>query len=111
MARIPAAILAGLTGLVLNTETPLAADPPYYGPSARGSVGAPLHQGRGAVGFVPGRPRYSYYGEYQYPVPFGYGYAYAPVVRPGFEYGYNGPRYIWSAPDWYYGPAFGYSVW
>ena len=44
-------------------------------------------------------------------MPYGYGYAYAPVVRPGFEYGYSGPRYAWSAPDWYYGPAFGYSEW
>ncbi len=84
-----------------------AADPGPYGDQARGQ----RDPGRRAVGVVQAQPRWSYYGEYQYPMPFGYGYAYAPVVRPGFEYGYNGPRYAWSAPDWYYGPAFGYAEW
>jgi hypothetical protein len=58
-----------------------------------------------------GRPQYSYYGEYGYPAPFGYGIAYAPVPSRGFEYGYYGPRYLWTAPARYYGPAFGYAEW
>jgi hypothetical protein len=97
--------VAAIAALVPGAS--LAADPgPGY---ARG----PVNQGRAAfgAGVARAQPRWSYYGEYQYPVPFGYGYAYAPVVRPGFEYGYIGPRYAWSAPDWYYGPAFGYAEW
>ena len=63
--------------------------------------------GRRLAGPPPGPTRppfYSYYGEYQYPVPFGYGYAYAPTRSHGFEYGYYGPRYAWSDPDWHDGP-------
>ena len=102
MTRTAILVVAATSSLIVSAGPGLAADPPRFGPAAHGQFGERVAQAR---------PRWSYYGEYQYPTPFGYGYAYAPVVRPGFEYGYNGPRYAWSAPDWYYGPAFGYSEW
>ena len=102
MARIAVLVAAATSSLLASVGTGSAADPAQPGASAHGQL-------RGRV--AQARPRWSYYGEYQYPMPFGYGFAYAPVPRPGFEYGYNGPRYAWSAPDWYYGPAFGYSEW
>jgi hypothetical protein len=106
MIRYAATLLAGMASLSVSAGPGLAADPPLYraGPD----------MGRRLSGPPPGPTRppfYSYYGEYQYPVPFGYGYAYAPRRSHGFEYGYNGPRYAWSDPDWYDGPAFGHPEW
>ncbi|MCJ2134572.1 hypothetical protein MKK69_10975 [Methylobacterium sp. J-026] len=108
MIRFTAAILAGVAFLPLSAGTGLAADPPLDG-YGRAPVGQSRRPVGGDVTRVP--PRYSYYGEYQYPVPFGYGYAYAPVRPRGFDYGYNGPRYSWSDPAGYYGPAFGSYEW
>lgn len=102
MFRLTAAFLAGAALLGASASTGLAADPPQY--RSRADLGRR----------VPGPtrpPLYSYYGEYQYPVPFGYGYAYAPTRSHGFEYGYYGPRYAWSDPDWYDGPAFSHPEW
>ncbi|GJE11818.1 MULTISPECIES: hypothetical protein [Methylobacterium] len=90
MTRIAILVVTGLSSLALTAGASMAADPARSGPSVQG-------QFHGSV--TQARPRWSYYGEYQYPMPFGYGYAYAAIERPGFEYGYNGPRYVWSAPD------------
>ncbi|MHB2209993.1 hypothetical protein [Methylobacterium sp. CM6257] len=110
MTRFTAAILAGLASLPLVSGACRAADPAAVGAAPGRWHYAP--GGRIAGTVAPrGRPEYSYYGEYGYPAPFGYGYAYAPARSHGFDYGYYGPRYAWSAPDWYYGPAFGYYEW
>ncbi|MEL6062784.1 MULTISPECIES: hypothetical protein [unclassified Methylobacterium] len=102
MFRSTAAFLAGAAVLTASAGASLAADPTQFR--------AQPELGRRVPG--PTRPPlYSYYGEYQYPVPFGYGYSYAPTRSHGFEYGYYGPRYSWSDPDWYYGPAFSYPEW
>ncbi|WP_342107120.1 hypothetical protein [Methylobacterium sp. SI9] len=102
MFRFTAAVLAGAAVLTAGVGASRAADPaPFRGQSDPGRR-------------VPGPtrpPLYSYYGEYQYPVPFGYGYSFAPTRSHGMEYGYYGPRYSWSEPDWYYGPAFSYPEW
>ncbi|MCX4197653.1 hypothetical protein [Methylobacterium radiotolerans] len=115
MTRIIAAILTGLASVPASSGTGQAADlAPFQGSGPAPTPGR-WHTGAGGrvAGTVAarGRPEYSYYGEYGYPAPFGYGYAYAPVPSRGFEYGYNGPRYVWTAPDSYSGPAFGYHVW
>jgi hypothetical protein len=114
MTRFTAALLAAVTILSAPAGACLGADlapGPYPGPARfdrSGPAGAPVPP-RGGDGRA--RVEYSYYGEYGYPAPFGYGFAYAPVRSRGFEYGYYGPRYVWSAPDWYYGPAFGHHAW
>lgn len=115
MTRFGTAFLAGVASLSMTAGLGFAADPPQYRAlsarpaEARGHAG-PSRQLAGAE-IVHTRPRYIYYGAYQYPEPFGYGYGYAPVRSRGFDYGYNGPRYVWSSPDWYSGPAFGYAEW
>lgn len=91
-----AAILAGVALLPLQARLGLAADPPRFAPQTPRSAEAGLSVSRQTAAPMP---RYSYFGEYQYPVPFGYGYGYAPVRSRGFEYGYYGPRYVWSGPD------------
>jgi len=106
MFRYAAALLVGMASLSISAGPGFAADPPLY----RGQP----NPGRRVAGPPPGPTRppfYSYYGEYQYPVPFGYGYAYAPTRSHGLEYGYYGPRYAWSDPDWYDGPAFSHPEW
>ena len=102
MLRSTTAVLVGAAILAASASPGFAADPAQR--RAQSALGQR----------VPGPTRpsfYSYYGEYQYPVPFGYGYSYAPTRSHGFEYGYYGPRYAWSDPDWYYGPAFSYPEW
>ncbi|SFD77406.1 hypothetical protein [Methylobacterium sp. 13MFTsu3.1M2] len=113
MIRIIAVILAGMASVPVASSTARAADLARL-EGAGPAPGRWHHRAGGRIaGTVAarGRPQYSYYGEYGYPAPFGYGYAYAPVPSRGFEYGYNGPRYVWTAPDSYAGPAFGYHVW
>lgn len=109
MIRTKTIILAGMASLTIAAGTCQAADP------AQSNVPGRLHYGvegriAGTVA-ARGRPQYSYYGEYGYPAPFGYGVAYAPVPSHGFDTGYYGPRYVWTAPAGYYGPAFGYYEW
>ncbi|MGH1588425.1 hypothetical protein ACRBEV_08745 [Methylobacterium phyllosphaerae] len=113
MTRTIAVILLGTASFPVSSAVSLAADPPRFeapGPAPGRWQHAPGGRIAGTVA-ARGRPQYSYYGEYGYPAPFGYGYAYAPVPSRGFEYGYYGPRYAWSDPDGYYGPAFGYPTW
>ena len=114
MIRFAAAVLSGLACLPLQAGAGCAADmprpeAPRFAAPARIQADRPRAPGGAAAAMI--QERYSYYGAYQYPVPFGYGYGYAPVRSRGFEYGYNGPRYAWVAPDWYDGPAFGYNAW
>jgi hypothetical protein len=109
MIRSTAIVLAAAASLSIGAGACLAADP------ARGDGAGRWQYGPGGriagTAAARGRPQYSYYGEYGYPAPFGYGVGYAPVRSHGFDYGYYGPRYVWTAPATYYGPAFGYYEW
>lgn len=115
MTRVTAVILLAMASLPASGGAGQAADLARF--EAPGPAPGPGRWHYGAGGRIAGtvaargRPQYNYYGEYGYPAPFGYGYAYAPVPSHGFDYGYSGPRYVWSAPDSYYGPAFGYYEW
>ncbi|KAA0123059.1 hypothetical protein CIW48_14880 [Methylobacterium sp. P1-11] len=115
MIRILALVLLGMASLSAGVDAGQAADLGRFEAPGPSPTAGRWHNGRGGRIAVTvaarGRPQYSYYGEYGYPAPFGYGYAYAPVPSHGFDYGYSGPRYAWTAPDRYYGPAFGYYEW
>ncbi len=108
MIRFTTVVLAGVASLPLRADAGFAADAPRDG-YGRSQMGQSRRMVGGELTRLP--PRYSYYGECQYPVPFGYGYAYAPVRPRGFDYGYYGPRYSWSDPAGYDGPAFGSYEW
>jgi hypothetical protein len=109
MIRVTTIFLAAMAAVTIAAGPCWAADPAPFNGGGRWHSGL---EGR-IAGTVTarGRPQYSYYGEYGYPAPFGYGVAYAPVPSHGFDTGYYGPRYVWSAPANYYGPAFGYYEW
>jgi hypothetical protein len=109
MIRATTIFLAAMAAVTIAAGPCRAADPAPFNGGGRWHSG-PEGRIAGTV-TARGRPQYSYYGEYGYPAPFGYGVAYAPVPSHGFDTGYYGPRYVWSAPAGYYGPAFGYYEW